>query len=382
MTQGSERTFECVIQADLETLSEMAMDLRPAANVEEAMTLFYGGVIVLFLRGEVDQIRILLSSINEELCEHPEKNLVEIATRLRLFIRTGEATHGLVDRATTVMNESSTGRWRGEIAMLLATFEAGRQDFKAAKRLFEFAAVELASAGIIRKSLRAQMNVLVCESHFTPNQNLFAKYHDLYRQAVRRDRRETIVATTCLLNISREYQRVGAWLAALKYCNRALIMFERQMGELNYYLTLVHRAEILIALERFVEARVDLDTASLSPFPEVLKAIEAIEAKMQSTKQERLSNAPVIKLSSLEEKLLGLLARGPRERIEIVDEIYGERLDHETKQNRFKSLIGTLRKKFPDLVVFESGKYRLAHEILVPVTASAPSPNQKVGDAS
>ena len=47
----------------------------------------------------------------------------------------------------------------------------------------------------------------------------------------------------------------------------------------------------------------------------------------------------------------------------LVDEIYGDRLDSETKQNRFKSLIGTFRKKCPEMIVYDQGRYRLADEI-------------------
>ena len=58
-------------------------------------------------------------------------------------------------------------------------------------------------------------------------------------------------------------------------------MFERQMGDLNYYLTLVHRAQIHVALGRISEARIDLDTAKLAPFKEVHAAIEVVRPMIE-----------------------------------------------------------------------------------------------------
>ncbi|MCM2278550.1 MAG: hypothetical protein NDJ89_10795 [Oligoflexia bacterium] len=43
-----------------------------------------------------------------------------------------------------------------------------------------------------------------------------------------------------------------------------------------------------------------------------------------------------------------------------MEKLYGERLGYETRLNRFKALLATLRKKAPQLIVFEQGRYSLA----------------------
>lgn len=347
-------TFGFVIQADLESLVEACFALEPQAS--DRLPLFYGQAIIHFLRGENDLLAEKIATIPREFADHDEASPLETACDLRALIRSRVLDTAMLEQASATLNAlPSNSPWRGEIAMLIATAYTLFDDYARALKLFEAAAHSLARSGFLKKSLRAQMNVLVCESHIHPSKNLFPRYHDLYRQALKRDRRETIVATTCLLNISRDYKQVGANLAALKYCNRALLLFERQMGELNYFLALVHRAEILLALGRVTEAQVDIESAKLAPFPEIKAALSKIQMPVENEK----------KLSALEERLISLLSRGPRDRVELVDEIYGERLDHETKQNRFKSLIGTFRKKFPDMIVYEQSRYRLANELLV-----------------
>lgn len=390
MKAASRLTFEFVIQADLESLVDVCLSLAKPADDDERLALVYGQMIVHFLRGETDRLSERLGRLADEMAGHPELYELDLACALRerIRLRTFDAAlleHGarFLERAMTDTPEpDSLLKWRGEIAMLLATAYTVFDDYKRGYELFGTAAHLLTESGFVRKSLRAQMNMLVCESHVYPGKNLFARYHDLYRQSIKRDRREMIVATTCLLNISREYQRAGAFLAALKYCNRALLLFERQMGDMNYYLTLVHRAQLHVALGRLGEARIDVDTAAIAPFKEVHAALEVLRplidgqaassvhsADLLPTWRERLaeieSNETRPKLSTLEEKLVSILSRGPKERVDLVDEIYGDRLDAETKQNRFKSLIGTFRKKCPDLIVYDQGRYRLADEILV-----------------
>jgi hypothetical protein len=71
----------------------------------------------------------------------------------------------------------------------------------------------------------------------------------------------------------------------------------------------------------------------------------------------------MISFSDLENKLLEFIGTEARDRVEIVEHLYGERLNFEVKVNRFKSLIGNLRRKSPHLVICEEGKYRLSEVI-------------------
>jgi hypothetical protein len=70
----------------------------------------------------------------------------------------------------------------------------------------------------------------------------------------------------------------------------------------------------------------------------------------------------------LEEKLVRILARGPMNKNDLVAVIYSDEsktLDYETILNRFKNLLARVRKKAPNLIVFDGKRYFL--------TAEAPS---------
>jgi tetratricopeptide (TPR) repeat protein len=376
-------TFEEMIEAGLDQLVD-ACELSVPMESREAVDfdIIYGRAIMHFLRGEQEQLASLITSL-DRLSAHPEHDFIVAACKLREQIRARKFDPTLLVRANELVLRET--RWQGELSMLLATAFTISDDYQSAMASYSRAVTAFEKQGVIRKALRARMNVLVCESNLHPTRNLFARYHDLYRRAIRKQSRDLIVATTCLLNISREYQRAGAYLVALKYCNRALSLFELQMGELNYFLTLAHRAHLLCDLGRRAEARIDFEAAQVGQFKEVEAALRVIEPMLSGhapatnadqsdllpTWRERAQtaltpNEEQPRLSTLEEKLIRYLSDGPRDRIDILEEIYGSALEFETKLNRFKSLLGTLRKKFPQLVLCEDGKYRLADEILVP----------------
>ncbi len=377
-------TFENVIEAGLDELVEICDPVRVEG---QALTieLHYAQAILHFLRGELEELKSLTDSVTILFAGHPEAELLHLACRLRELIRARQANPELIAQAERALEASSSEnlKWRGEIAILIATVCTVFDEYQRAMEFYTRAVTAFEKQGCMRKALRARMNVLVCESHLHPDRNLFARYHDLYRRSLRKGQRELIVATTCLLNISREYQRAGAYLIALKYCTRALNLFELQMGEMNYFLTLAHRAHLLCDLGRTSEARIDFEAAKLGNFKEVEAALQVIEPLLHGSRpqdttssdliptwRERIESSGQTRLSVLEEKLIAFLSSGPRDRVDILEEIYGSNLEYETKLNRFKSLLATLRKKLPTLVICEEGKYRLADEILIPTRKS------------
>jgi tetratricopeptide (TPR) repeat protein len=373
--------FEFVIEAGLQELVDACGFITPTSKV--SIELLYGQVIVHFLRGEAEEMKAKIQQIPTIFAGHPELEMLLTACKLREQIRLRIYDSEALKKALSLSD--LPGRWQGELLILQATAMTLFNDYEKAMNFYGRSADSFQAQGCVRKALRARMNVLVCESHLYPNRNFFARYHDLYKAALKKPHRELIVATTCLLNISREYQRAGAPMAALKYCNHALALFERQMGELNYFLTLAHRAHLLCEMGRREEARIDFEAARLGQFKEVEAALQVVESLLKGEKasvqdsesllptwKERMGeagagiNEKAVKLSASEEKLIQYLSQGPSERIDIIETLYGALLDHETKLNRFKSLLGTLRKKFPNLVLCENGKYRLADEILIP----------------
>lgn len=371
-------SFENLLEANLEELV-LAIENTPGAT----MTLegLYGAAIIDFLRGDLTSLKNRLRLVTDRFFDHPERKTAAVAIELRVQIRTRIFESGTLKAAADLA--ASPSRWQGELLLLLATAHTVFNSYERALELFEQAAHSFAGQGCHRKSLRARLNVLVCESHLHPEKNLFARYHDLYRRALRSRPRELVVATTCLLNISREYQLIGSHQVALKYCDKALEHFESHMGDINYFLTLVHRAHLLLELGRKEEARVNYEAAKLCSFKEVHAALEVVAAALNGapaaqltekdqlpTWQERtMAPGEAPKMSQLEQKLLRFLSDREREKIDVLEHLYGSLLPYEVKLNRFKSLVGTLRKKWPGLVLCEQGRYRLSDTLVGPLNS-------------
>ncbi len=374
--------LEQILEASLEELLAILADARGTHSLEYS----YAQIVAYFLRGEVEALRESIQSANSQFTIHEEHLPFYAASQLRLRIRERSPDPSLLEQAIACV--ASESRWQGELSLLIATFHTVHGNFALGKDWFERARDALARQKCLRKSLRAQLNVIACESHLYPDKNLLANCHDLYRASLRRKQRDLTVATTCLLNISREYQKAGALLAALKYCSRGLTLADFQFGSLTQHLLLAHRAHLYCELGRVVEAQLDFEMAQISNFPEVQAALKVVEpllrrasedssrpncpANLIPTWKERLleieknGRGARFVLSPLEQRLVEFLAKGPRNRIDILDHMYGEALSYETKINRFKSLIGTLRKKNSLLVIYANDKYSLSDEILLP----------------
>jgi hypothetical protein len=65
-------------------------------------------------------------------------------------------------------------------------------------------------------------------------------------------------------------------------------------------------------------------------------------------------------LSQAEQRLVSFLQKGPRDRVELIEFLYGPNLSYETKLSRLKSALFTLRKKHPTLIRYENDRYRLS----------------------
>jgi tetratricopeptide (TPR) repeat protein len=202
--------------------------------------------------------------------------------------------------------------------------------------------------------------------------------HFVYREAKKSGDRTSIGTT--LMNLSREYQKLGALSVAMKHSQRSVAVLSKNAGNLAYYLALVHRAHLYCELGAYADAKVDLDAALCSKFPEIHSAAKALESLHPSVRlegrankassgartatwTERLSGgdeSASVKLSKLEQRILELLSQKARSKSELIEALYGSRLSLEVTQNRLHNLMNRLRKKFPALISFGDGNYFLS----------------------
>ncbi|MGZ6469283.1 MAG: hypothetical protein ACXWQJ_18420 [Bdellovibrionota bacterium] len=367
--------FHEIIELSLEELAAF-LEGKSAQN---SLEIFYGKFILAYQRGDLPALEIMISEALTLFAQEAELAQLKSAMSLRLAVRNRSVNAEVLEQGMAAYQ--AEGKWRGELTILLGSAYMITGDYQSAKRWFALSVERLAESGSLRKAHKARLNVLVAESHIDSKANLIPQYFDLYKKSVKPPKEDLSVASTCLLNISREYQIMGSVHAALKYCTQAAHVAEANFGSLHYYLILVHRAHLLCELERYSEALIDFECAAAAPFAEVRSALAVVEnllkgkvdaqaikgadpKNLTATWAERIEGmSEGVKFSELENKLLEFIGERPRDKIEIVEHLYGPKLSHEVKLNRFKSLLGTLRKKSPHLVVCEAGEYRLADAI-------------------
>lgn len=363
-----------IMQASLNDLAQYCLQIQsPEPSLEDC----YAQVLLAFLRSDLPRLTELTDQVNR-FREHPDQKAFETACQLRLAIRRRRFEKQLSENVQALF-ESLQPTWKGELALLQATHFTVEPDFLKAKEWFRRAYQALLNTGFTKKALRARLNELVTDSHIDPDKNQLSSYHDLYRWCLQNSDREDVVALTCLINISREYQRAGAYLASLQWCEKGLKFSELQFGSAAHHLLLAQKADVLLSLNRLAEARLVCDELTLTPFPEVKAALEVILPKLKSGKpklpaaemlptwKERLEGEDKLpQLSRLEDQLVEYLSGGPKDRFDLIDHLYGASLSYETKLNRLKSLLSTLRRKSSDLVRYRDGRYELADQITVP----------------
>ena len=363
------------IEASLEELSEAHF----SGFEEDSPLAGYSEVLFRYLGGDISGLGKLTPRLAEKSGLGWEWELVSKLQQLRLAVR--ERKLSFDDCRPALEFAETSGQWAGEIFFVvgLACDVLNRQED--AQKYFAKAAQKLEEIGAHRKALLSRFNSLVSISHIEPERKMIVDYQRLYRRA--RGLRDNYLAGLMLINISREFQNIGAIRSALRYVTRALAHLRRgHLGTVTYYMALVHRADLLMALNRQIDAILDIEAASVSDFPEVRAAIEVLSKKKLDASREdleqnlipnwkerlesRLANAdrsPT--LGELEDKLLQFIGVKPRTKFELIDELYGEGVDIHFLEARLKSMIYRLRQKLPNAIVYSENHYRLADESVI-----------------
>jgi tetratricopeptide (TPR) repeat protein len=381
------RSFSQIIESTVGELAILYPEVRPPYKLEDIRSIedFYGEVMLRSLRGENEKLEELNRELPVRFADHPELVFLSFATRLRSEINRRSIDPSTL-RETEVLTRSGT-RWTGELMSLIASANTVLNNSESALEWFFRSIDAYEKIGCRKKAVRSRFNVIVAKSHIDPEQHLIPAYYDLYRRAMARDVRDSSLAANCLLNISREYQRMGALLIALKYADRTLKLLDAHYGMIVHGLALAHRCHLLSEMGRVAEAKLDYEAALAIRFEEVKGALEVVarnfiedpsgtipasQKHLTSTWSERLQEMEMgviserCKLSHLEERLVSFLSESPRHRMDILEHLYGSSLAYETRLNRFKSLLNSLRKKSPSLIICRKGIYRLTESIFMP----------------
>lgn len=266
--------------------------------------------------------------------------------------------------------------WQGEAAFVQALVFGLQKNYDSEFKSYIEAYRWLEKSGATAKALLSLQNSLASQQSLEPKKKFIVEYSQLLEKAL--SKRCFSTAGLSALNLSRQYQSLHSPNMALKLANLSLKCLKKDLGTQHYGLALCHRAHLLFELGRETEAQLDLEEAMAFDFAEVKNAISWTKALTQQSVflpegpespawKER--GAPTKSVNSAnclgiaEEKLVRALAKRPLNRNELLQIIFSDewnRLDYEVLLNRLKNLISRVRKKVPDLILFDGQRYRLS----------------------
>lgn len=371
----------------LEASLDRLLDSRRSEELPKPLAI-YRSCLIAFNQGEAFAIKEQLLALSST-AKDPEERTIRALVELRLRLLENSCTADFLAQVQPL--EKTPELWQGELSLLMASCYSPLAEHHKALEWLRNAVQGFRAIGAERKLLRAEMNIIVARSLIDPELRCLAEYFYIFRKA--KKLKEWTTAATAMLNISREYQRVGAFRAALKICKRGIRYCDSNMGSQIYYLLIAHRAHLYLQLGRESEAEIDMEFIRISPHVEVRTAYQLLtEMQNRSSAGSNLPSEKIqlpnwrerieefrlqssvkkkVTLSGLEEDLIQIVAEKSRDKFEICDRLFGSEVHPLVAENRLKNIIFRIRKKLPGLLVLENGKYSIADE------AAAPAPRKK-----
>lgn len=363
------------------TLAELSSQVLGYSNSTEgdSPTQSYARIIYHYLKGDFLGLeRAVECAGARAIVNGGVYQLIVLLGRIRFNTRKLIFDYDLFERAAAMA--VSYPEWIGETQFVTAYALELSEEHEKAKILYLKAANHFDSIGAKRRSVKARFNALCAESCIDPlSKRLIPDYFFLAQQAEAVG--EYGILGCAYNNISREYQRLGAFALALKYSDAALAAQSKQdFGTVHYYLSVVHRAHLLFQLGFRDDARICLEEAQNTDFQEVKAAAAAIremlgdrqalkgglEQSLLYTWRERRNekwspakSLPEEPLTEIETRLVEGLSQQPMSRLEIGEYLYGSALDPFVVENRVKVLLNRIRGKRRGIIILSEGKYHL-----------------------
>lgn len=237
-------------------------------------------------------------------------------------------------------------------------------------------------AGCPKKALRALYNSVVAESRLAPYKTYILEYQSIIRLA--EETQDTSFCGMSQTMISREYQIIGLLDEAIQLSEQGLKNLSLEKGSFHYFHAILHRASLMIETKNFSEAKKLLAESKLGSFPEIGAARQLLECLIEPTliwnkdleqhllptwkerlcliQQKDVEDQATSQLTELELKIVKTLWSGPQSKWEIITKIYGDQDDSAVLENRFKNLIARTKKKLPDTISFNDGRYYIENK--------------------
>lgn len=362
------KTLPEVLDMDLEDLTRLHL------RREDRSTLlgFYASALRHYLEGDVASLKAAMARLDAVQASVEEKKILRLLFKARVEIRSRAVKEDTLTALELAVR--TAGDWRGELHFVAALAYEAHERTKEASLAYQKAVTELEDIGAKKKAVKAMLNHVAAENLLQPKKRFLTQYQHVYALAKKAKNHST--AGMALLNIADDYHELGAHRLSLSHINRALAHLERQKQGRSYFLALAQRALVLHDLGRDEEGRLDFEALLASPFADlegVRQTLDEIYAARTAAPDKEMP-APWRgkslelktlreKLGDMEQRLLQFVASEPREKMDIILHLYGDKLSPEVLERRFHNTLARIKKKCPGLIVFEKGRYRLSPEI-------------------
>lgn len=338
----------------------------------------YHAILMSYMTGDNIGLQTSLENAKKAAKEDSKYQPIVHLGELRLLIRNGKLQIADVNKYNLLI-PSITSTWYGEFNFVLSNATATLNLHELSLNYSLAAAKGLKEFGAKKKAVRALMNSMASESCIRPEKHYISELLYIYQEA--KASSDSISIGTTLINLSREYQKLGLFNIAMKYANRSIAVFTKHNpGGIDYALALTHRSYLYCEIGVYREARLDIETALFSAFSEVQSAIKIMSDKFpelqctlkKSLNQESLNQSPNPSWSErkteeltphstkLEGKLIDILIKKPQTKSELCQLLYGDRIDITAKENRLGNLLNRVRKRHPNLIILKENKYYLS----------------------
>lgn len=357
-------TWEQLIEAPTAQLHVYAVD--PALSGDIGL---YARALSYYMRGDREALALLLEK------QSADDVGLNGLLKLRLKIRARDVNALELEELSKL---ELPGVLNAELNFSLAVaWEiAGRDENTSAH--FQKAAGLYRAAGCPRKALRSYYNFVAAESRLRPHKNYVAEYQAVIEMS--KSVGDVAFEGMALTMISREYQIVELHDQALQMVDRALLLMEAERGALHFAHALLQKAHLLLDGERNEEGLRLIAEAEMAPFPEILAAARLLrsafmpgavwdrawEKDLLPTWRNRLPQLSMRaktgvgpQISELEARLLKIIYNGPVEKWDLIERLYPAGGSALTLENRFKNLINRVRKKYPEKILCQDGRYSL-----------------------
>ncbi len=351
-----------IIQENLQGLKELFYTIDNYDSDE----FFYLQTLILYYQGEINLLKIHIS-------KRKNQDTLQLMANIRLQIIKQSVKPSDLKLLKRVIESNSKLDliWKAEASFLLGWAKREIKEFQEAKVIFKRTYNLLWEVNAKKKAVKSLLNHVVCQSHIDPTKRYLLDFRVIEQKALEVE--DPIVAGLCQLNMARDYRFLGSFDLSEELINKAIQNLERDRGSNNYYFAVLERCYLNIELKRMNSAHRDYQIIKESELYEIQEASKVIlgilggDVKVDQssldpvwqdvlTKQELRSD---YKLTKNETQLFNFLTNGEQSKSSIISHLYGERIDIESAENRFKVLLSRLNKKAPNLVNYYQGFYYL-----------------------